>query len=145
MIFDMASTLLKPAIEPDAWPAGEEMDQDRWEEMGLNLRENAEGGEQREILDALPVLVFLEHAGRIVFANAEARHMLGMGEEEWLERPVEEVLWGLFPGTAEPQTLLKRAAAAGGGHLQRIERGAARGGDCGPPGRTRARPQDTAH
>ena len=83
------------------------MDQDRWEEMGLNLRENAEGGEQREILDALPVLVFLEHAGRIVFANAEARHMLGMGEEEWLERPVEEVLWGLFPGTAEPQTLLK--------------------------------------
>ncbi len=61
---------------------------------------------QREVLDGLPVLVFLERAGKIVFANAEARQMLGLVEGEWIARPVEDVLWGLFPGTAEPQTLL---------------------------------------
>lgn len=61
---------------------------------------------QREVLDGLPVLVFLERAGKIVFANAEAREMLGLTEGEWIARPVEDVLWGLFPGTAEPQTLL---------------------------------------
>jgi diguanylate cyclase (GGDEF)-like protein/PAS domain S-box-containing protein len=72
----------------------------------LNLPENANSSEQREILNALPVLVFLERAGRIVFANTEARQMLGLSEGEWVERPVEDVLWGLFPGTAEPQTLL---------------------------------------
>jgi len=32
--------------------------------------------------------------------------MLGLTEGEWVTRPVEDVLWGLFPGTAEPQTLL---------------------------------------
>ena len=32
--------------------------------------------------------------------------MLGMTGGEWVHRPVEDVLWGLFPGTAEPQTLL---------------------------------------
>jgi Amt family ammonium transporter len=41
-----------------------------------------------------------------VFANAEARQMIGCSEGDWVERPMEEVLWGLFPGTAEPQTLL---------------------------------------
>ena len=76
------------------------------EATSLNLPENSDPNEQRKILDALPVLVFLERAGRIVFANLEARQMLGVGEEEWVERPVEEVLWGLFPGTAEPQTVL---------------------------------------
>ena len=75
-------------------------------EFGLNLPENSDSGQQRAILDALPVLVFLEREGQIVFANAEARHMLGV-EGEWLERPVEDVLWGLFPGTAEPRTALK--------------------------------------
>ncbi|MGH9598562.1 MAG: PAS domain S-box protein, partial [Terracidiphilus sp.] len=74
--------------------------------MSLNLPENSDSIEQQDILDALPVLVFLERAGRIVFANAEARQMLGLGEAEWVSRPVEDVLWGLFPGTAEPQTLL---------------------------------------
>ncbi|MFP5249410.1 MAG: putative bifunctional diguanylate cyclase/phosphodiesterase, partial [Acidobacteriota bacterium] len=68
--------------------------------------ENANASEQRRILDALPVLVFLERGGAVVFANHEARQMLGEAEGEWLPRPVEEVLWGLFPGTAEPQTLL---------------------------------------
>jgi Amt family ammonium transporter len=74
--------------------------------MNLNLPENSNSAQQQEILDALPVLVFLERAGRIVFANAEARQMLGLPEGEPVQRPVEDVLWGLFPGTAEPQTLL---------------------------------------
>jgi PAS domain S-box-containing protein len=73
----------------------------------LNLPENAGSANQRSVLDALPVLVFLERAGMIVFANAEARQMLGAADAEWVDRPMEEVLWGLFPGTAEPQTLLK--------------------------------------
>ncbi len=76
------------------------------EEPGVNLPENAESAAQRQILDALPVLLFLERAGKIVYANAEARQMLGLAEGEWVPRPVEEVLWGLFPGTAEPQTQL---------------------------------------
>jgi len=74
--------------------------------MNVNLPENTDSALQKEILDALPALVFLERAGRIVFANVEARQMLGLTEGEWLPRPVEDVLWGLFPGTAEPQTLL---------------------------------------
>lgn len=62
--------------------------------------------EQQEVLDALPVLVFLEQAGQIVFANSEARQMLNLAGSEWVPRPVEDVLWGLPAGTAEPQTLL---------------------------------------
>ena len=77
-----------------------------WEATGLTLPENSDMNRQQEILDALPVLIFLEHAGKIVFANTEARRMLGLTEGEWVTRPVEDVLWGLFPGTAEPQTLL---------------------------------------
>src|SRR5579859_4574625 len=80
------------------------------EVSGLILPGNADSGKQQEILDALPVLVFLEKAGTIVFANAEARRMLGLNESEWTPRPVEEVLWGLYPGTAEPQTLLTGTA-----------------------------------
>jgi diguanylate cyclase (GGDEF)-like protein/PAS domain S-box-containing protein len=76
------------------------------ETMSLNLPENSDSAQQQEILDALPVLVFLERAGNIVFANVEARQMLGLADEPWVQRPVEDVLWGLFPGTAEPQTLL---------------------------------------
>ena len=98
--------------------------------MSLNLPENSDSTHQQEILDALPALVFLERAGRIVFANAEARQMLGMTEGPWTPRPVEEVLWGLFPGTAEPQTLLTRTGKgspfhatmpAKGGRLQPVE------------------------
>jgi diguanylate cyclase (GGDEF)-like protein/PAS domain S-box-containing protein len=74
--------------------------------MDVNLAANADCLRQREILDALPALVFLERDGRIVYANAEARLMMGHAEEEWLPRPVEDVLWGLMPGTAEPQTQL---------------------------------------
>jgi diguanylate cyclase (GGDEF)-like protein/PAS domain S-box-containing protein len=76
------------------------------ETTSLNLPENSESSQQQEVLDALPVLVFLERAGNVVFANAEARQTLGIQEEEWTPRPVEDVLWGLFPGTAEPQTQL---------------------------------------
>jgi diguanylate cyclase (GGDEF)-like protein/PAS domain S-box-containing protein len=74
--------------------------------MELNVYGNANPDAQRAVLDGLPVLVFLERAGKIVFANAEARQLLGMAEGEWIPLPVEDVLWGLFPGTAEPQTLL---------------------------------------
>ena len=73
--------------------------------MDSGLYGNA-GRVQREVLDSLPVLVFLERGGKIIFANAEARQMLGQPEAEWLPRPIEDVLWGLFPGTAEPQTHL---------------------------------------
>jgi diguanylate cyclase (GGDEF)-like protein/PAS domain S-box-containing protein len=74
--------------------------------MKVNPQDNPVPEAQREVLDGLPVLIFLEQAGRIVFANAEARMVLGVAEGEWVERPVEDVLWGLFPGTAEPQTRL---------------------------------------
>ncbi len=74
--------------------------------MDVNLPANADCLEQRGILDALPALVFLEREGQIVYANAEARQMMGNAEEEWIPRPVEDVLWGLMPGTAEPQTHL---------------------------------------
>src|SRR5271157_1213827 len=77
-----------------------------WDAVGLNLPENSDSPEQQRILNALPVLVFLERAGRVVFANVEARQMLGLADGEWIPRPVEDVLWGLFPGTAEPQTPL---------------------------------------
>ncbi len=76
------------------------------EAIRLNRSENASPDAQREVLDGLPVLVFLEREGKIVFANAEARRTLGSMDGEWIIRPVEEVLWGLFPGTAEPQTHL---------------------------------------
>ena len=77
------------------------------EAMGLNLPKDAGAIKQRDILDALPVLIFLERAGKIVYANTEARLMLGLTEGDWVPRGVEDVLWGLFTGTAEPQTLLK--------------------------------------
>jgi diguanylate cyclase (GGDEF)-like protein/PAS domain S-box-containing protein len=75
------------------------------ETMSLNLPENSDSAQQREILDALPMLVFLEREGKIVFANMEARLMLGLAEEEWVPRPVVEILWGLAPALAEPQIL----------------------------------------
>src|SRR4051812_42396290 len=74
--------------------------------MSVNLPRNWDSSEQQDILDCLPALIFLERGGRIVFANSEARHLMGWAEEKWVSRPVEEVLWGLFPGTAEPQTAL---------------------------------------
>jgi len=70
----------------------------------LNLPENSESAEQRAILDGLPLLVFLEREGKLVYANAEARRTLGDPGDAWAPRPVEDVLWGLLPGMANPQT-----------------------------------------
>jgi Amt family ammonium transporter len=72
----------------------------------LNLPENLDSAELHEILDALPVLVFLERGDTIVFANAEARQILGVADRGWTPRPSEEILWGLSSGTAEPETLV---------------------------------------
>lgn len=82
-------------------------DSDPAGELALNLVANAASAEQAAMLDALPVLIFLERAGRVVFANHEARLTIHDVDHEWTERPLEEVLWGLLPGTAEPQTRLK--------------------------------------
>lgn len=82
----------------DSNPAGE---------LALNLVTNIASLDQIAILDALPVLIFLERAGKIVFANREARLTINEVDGEWIELPIEEVLWGLLPGTAEPQTRLK--------------------------------------
>ena len=76
-------------------------------ELALNLVANAASSDQKAILDALPVLIFLERESKIVFANRQARLMIDEADGEWAERPIEEVLWGLLPGTAEPQTRLK--------------------------------------
>jgi Amt family ammonium transporter len=80
--------------------------------MNVNLPENSDSLQQQQTLDGLPALIFLERAGRIVFANLEARDLLGWVEDKWSSRPVEEVLWGLFPGTAEPQTPLTGGAGS---------------------------------
>ncbi len=102
----MAAPLGSSNLEPDWKPAREGRVGGPGEATILNLPANSDSREQREILDALPVLVFLERGSRIIYANAEARQMMGHTEGEWTPRPIEEVLWGLFPGTAEPQTLL---------------------------------------
>jgi len=73
--------------------------------MNVNLPENSDSAQQREILDGLPVLVFLERDGRVVFANLQARQMLGLTDVEWVARPVVDVLWGLVPIPNEPQIL----------------------------------------
>ncbi len=82
-------------------------DSDPAGDLALNLVTNAASLDQIAILDALPVLIFLERAGKVVFANREARLTIHEVDGEWAERPIEEVLWGLFPGTAEPQTHIK--------------------------------------
>lgn len=102
----MATPLWKAAIAPlgqetDSGNAAEPCESDT-----LNLPANSDSEQQQEVLDALPVLVFLERAGKVVFANAEARQTMGASEADWSPRPIEDVLWGLFPGTAEPQTHL---------------------------------------
>src|SRR5579863_4640226 len=91
--------------------------------MKVNLPQNWDSLDQQDILDGLPALIFLERAERIVFANAEARHLLGVAEDKWVSRPVEEVLWGLFPGTAEPQTALLGGRASSPFHATLAARG----------------------
>jgi len=77
-----------------------------WRMDDLNLPENSVSAQQKAILDGLPLLVFLEREGTLVYANAEARRTLGETEDVWTPRPVEDVLWGLFPGMANPKTLI---------------------------------------
>jgi diguanylate cyclase (GGDEF)-like protein/PAS domain S-box-containing protein len=102
----MATSLLGAGSKPETDPLQAGIAPVPGEATALNLYKNANPDAQRDLLDALPVLVFLERAGKIVFANAEAREMLGLTEGRWYPLPVEDVLWGLFPGTAEPQTPL---------------------------------------
>lgn len=77
---------MKGIMEPGRTQARMGSSTDPSEATRLNLPENADSSKQQEILDALPVLVFLERAGKIVFANAEARQMLGLTEGEWIRR-----------------------------------------------------------
>src|SRR6202021_3728623 len=102
----MATPIWKGAGTPLAKAANSDAASELSETKSLNLPENSDSSQQREVLDALPVLVFLERAGKVVFANAEARQTLGVADADWAPRLVEDVLWGLFPGTAEPQTQL---------------------------------------
>ena len=104
--FDMAIPIWKGADAPTGRRARSGIASGPNETTSLNLPENSDSSQQQEVLDALPVLVFLEQAGKVVFANAEARQALGASDGEWIPKPVEDVLWGLFPGTAEPQTHL---------------------------------------
>src|ERR1700734_1324439 len=102
----MAPPAIRTRISPaQQFPQSQDAPASR-EATRVNLEENPVPEAQREVLDGLPVLIFLEQSGMIVFANFEARQLLGLAEQEWILRPVEEVLWGLFPGTAEPQTQL---------------------------------------
>jgi diguanylate cyclase (GGDEF)-like protein/PAS domain S-box-containing protein len=102
----MANKISKGEAQPLTEAAESDTASEPPEAKSLNLPENSDSRQQQEVLDALPVLVFLERAGKVVFANAEARQTLGLAEGDWAPRPIEDVLWGLFPGTAEPQTPL---------------------------------------
>jgi diguanylate cyclase (GGDEF)-like protein/PAS domain S-box-containing protein len=91
---------------PEGKRSRKEIPVGRAEAIRLNPFENTSSDALRAVFDGLPVLVFLERDGKILFANAEARRLLGGAEGAWTPCPVEDVLWGLFPGTAEPQTQL---------------------------------------
>ena len=112
-ILDMATPIWKAATapqgdQPEAWIATLPP-----EATSLNLAENSESPQQQEVLDALPVLVFLEREGKLVFANAEARHSLGLAEEEWTARPVEAFSGDCFPARlSRRRTWCAREAAA---------------------------------
>jgi PAS domain S-box-containing protein len=102
----MAAAAVNAYLE-SLWASHEAKVADPAGELALNLFANANSIGQRAVLDALPALIFLEREGKIIFANCEARMFLNGSAGEWTERPIEEVLWGLLPGTAEPQTRLK--------------------------------------
>lgn len=68
-----------------------------------------EAAAQRALFDALPVLLFLERAGQVFFANVAARTLLGVADRPWTERSLEELLWGLSAGLAEPDSSLTSA------------------------------------
>src|SRR5271165_1634834 len=119
----MGTPVWKAVIGPHGMDAKAEIAVDPCETTSLNLPENFDSAEQQQVLDALPVLVFLEREGKVVYANIEARQTLGLSEGEWTPRPVEDVLWGLFPGTAEPQTQLIGTKASSPFHATMPARG----------------------
>ena len=81
----MATSLLGAGSKPETDPLQAGIAPVPGEATALNLYKNANPDAQRDLLDALPVLVFLERAGKIVFANAEAREMLGLTEGRWYQ------------------------------------------------------------
>ena len=131
--YNTATGFFKRAIVPEPKIEGMGSATIPWEATGLNLPENSDSSKQQEILDALPVLIFLEQAGKIVFANTEARQMLGITEGEWVTRPVEDVLVGTVSRNGGTPDVVdrneegqpvprhhagkRRQAAAGGRHL----------------------------
>ena len=100
----MATPFWRAAIAPREDSAGAEIAAGPCETTSLNLPENSDSIQQQEVLDALPVLVFLERAGNVVYVNAEARQRSVSQTASGSQRPVEDVLWGLFrdSGTADP-------------------------------------------
>src|ERR1700688_1290411 len=79
-ISGMAIPIWKGAIAPLGVEAKSGIAPSPSETMTLNLAENSNSTQQQEVLDAMPVLVFLEQAGKVVYANAEARQTLGLSE-----------------------------------------------------------------
>jgi len=105
-LMDMAAAAVNTYLE-SVWARHRIQVSDPAGDLALNLVNNFASSEQKAILDAMPVLIFLERAGKIVFANRAARLTINEVEGDWVECLMEEVLWGLLPGTAEPQTRLK--------------------------------------
>jgi Amt family ammonium transporter len=53
-------------------------------------------------MDRLPSLIFVEREGVIVFANRAACELLGYQPVDLIGKPAQEIIWGLYPGAAEP-------------------------------------------
>ena len=68
---------------------------------------------QRALFDALPVLLFLERSGQVIFANTAARRLMGVEDRPWTGRAMEELLWGLYPSLAEPDSSLTGPRVSG--------------------------------
>jgi PAS domain-containing protein len=79
----MSTPIFRPACKPKDDEVSESNAAGPRPIKQVNLSENCASTQQQEVLDALPVLVFLERGGKVVFANAEARHTLGLGDGEW--------------------------------------------------------------
>ena len=54
------------------------------EAIGVNCTENTNPEAQREVLDGLPVLVFLNARARLSLPMPKRAQMLGMAEGEWI-------------------------------------------------------------
>jgi Amt family ammonium transporter len=88
--------------------------------------DNPTSREQRQPEERREELVFLERGGKIVFANAEARQLLGLTAGEWVARPIEDLLWdasgniamALVPGTGKS---FRATIPARNGRLYQVE------------------------